>query len=162
MNTTQPTTSPIGLNPEKSAELTQLLNQLLANYSVFYQNSRGYHWHIKGEQFFELHLKFEELYQNLFVKIDEIAERILTLGGAPEHNFTAYLKKADIPESDKISNGKKAITEILSSLKSLLTLQRSLLDLSGDIGDEGSNALMSDYIREQEKMIWMYSAYLNA
>ena len=93
MNTTQPTTSPIGLNPEKSAELTQLLNQLLANYSVFYQNSRGYHWLIKGEQFFELHLKFEELYQNLFVKIDEIAERILTLGGAPKHNFTAYLKK---------------------------------------------------------------------
>ena len=109
-----------------------------------------------------MHLKFEELYQNLFVKIDEIAERILTLGGAPEHNFTAYLKKADIPESDKISNGKKAITEILSSLKSLLILQRSLLDLSGEIGDEGTNALMSDYIREQEKMIWMYSAYLNA
>ncbi len=68
----------IGLNKEKSQELADLLNDLLANYSVFYQNTRGYHWNIQGKEFFELHVKFEELYNDLFVKIDEIAERVLT------------------------------------------------------------------------------------
>jgi len=109
MNTSQPTTSPIGLNPEKSAELTHLLNQLLANYSVFYQNTRGYHWHIKGEQFFELHLKFEELYQNLFVKIDEIAERILTLGGLPNTTFPPILKKPILQKATKSVTEKKPL-----------------------------------------------------
>ena len=69
----------IGLDVKKSAELAAKLNTLLANYSIFYQNTRGYHWNIKGEKFFELHLKFEELYNDLFIKIDEVAERILTL-----------------------------------------------------------------------------------
>ncbi|MEL6257107.1 MAG: ferritin-like domain-containing protein, partial [Bacteroidota bacterium] len=67
--------SAIGLHPEKSKELAGFLNDLLANYSTFYQNTRGYHWNISGDKFFELHLKFEELYNDLFVKIDEVAER---------------------------------------------------------------------------------------
>ncbi|HCM74823.1 MAG TPA: DNA starvation/stationary phase protection protein, partial [Cytophagales bacterium] len=62
----------IGLNEAKTKELAILLNDLLANYSTFYQNVRGYHWNIKGDKFFELHLKFEELYNNLFLKIDEV------------------------------------------------------------------------------------------
>jgi starvation-inducible DNA-binding protein len=70
----------IGLDVEKSKELADALSDLLANYSIFYQNTRGYHWNITGDKFFELHLKFEELYNDLFEKIDEVAERILTLG----------------------------------------------------------------------------------
>jgi len=70
------TLNSIGLNVKKSTELADKLNTLLANYSIFYQNTRGYHWSIKGEKFFELHLKFEELYNDLFIKIDEVAERI--------------------------------------------------------------------------------------
>ena len=78
------TTNRIGLDSQRSKELANLLGDLLANYSTFYQNVRGYHWNIKGEKFFELHLKFEELYNDLFLKIDEVAERILTLGHAPK------------------------------------------------------------------------------
>ncbi|SFR51996.1 starvation-inducible DNA-binding protein [Robiginitalea myxolifaciens] len=151
----------IGLNTEKSQELAQLLNDLLANYSTFYQNTRGYHWNISGDKFFELHLKFEELYNDLFLKIDEVAERILTLGYSPQHQFTEYLEKADIPESKEVTDGRKAIEQILSAFKTLLTKQRHILDLSAEINDEGTNALMSDYIREQEKLVWMYSAYLS-
>jgi starvation-inducible DNA-binding protein len=151
----------IGLDKEKSMELASLLNGLLANYSVFYQNVRGYHWNIKGDKFFELHLKFEELYNDLFMKIDEVAERILTLGVAPEHKFTHYLSVSEIPESNEGADGKKAIAEILSAFQALLTKQRHILDLSAEINDEGTNAQMSDYIREQEKLVWMYSAYLD-
>lgn len=155
------TTNRIGLDATKSQELAQLLNDLLANYSTFYQNTRGYHWNISGDKFFELHLKFEELYNDLFLKIDEVAERILTLGHSPQHQFTEYLDKSDIPESKEVTDGRKAIEQILSAFKTLLTKQRHILDLSAEINDEGTNALMSDYIREQEKLVWMYSAYLS-
>jgi starvation-inducible DNA-binding protein len=80
----------IGLQQDKAEQLAVKLNELLANYSIFYQNTRGYHWNIKGDKFFELHLKFEELYNDLLLKIDEIAERILTLGQTPEHNYSEY------------------------------------------------------------------------
>ncbi len=152
--------SMIGLNPEKSNELAEKLNELLANYSIFYQNVRGYHWNIKGENFFELHLKFEELYNDLFVKIDEIAERILTLGFTPEHNYSDYKTIASINESKLVSDGSAAIADILDSFRTIISIQRQLLDLSALNADEGTNALMSDYIRAQEKLVWMYSAFL--
>ncbi|MCB0492218.1 MAG: DNA starvation/stationary phase protection protein [Cyclobacteriaceae bacterium] len=151
----------IGLNEEKTKELAILLNDLLANYSTFYQNVRGYHWNIKGDKFFELHLKFEELYNNLLLKIDEVAERILTLGFTPNHRYTDYLKTTKVPESIEVSDGNKAVANILEAFKVLLTKQREILNLSAEIDDEGTNAMMSDNIREQEKLVWMYSSFLS-
>lgn len=151
----------IGLDKNKSKELADLLNNLLANYSTFYQNTRGYHWNISGDKFFELHLKFEELYNDLFIKIDELAERILTLGHAPQHRFSNYLKQTEIPESNEVTDGDKGINEVLNAFKVLLLKQRQILIVSAEIEDEGTNAQMSDYIREQEKLVWMYSAYLS-
>ncbi len=150
----------IGLDIEKSQQLAGKLNALLANYSIFYQNVRGYHWNIKGDKFFELHLKFEELYNDLLLKIDEIAERILTLGYSPDHNYSGYKKVSQIEESTQVSDGVRAVENILESFKTTITLQRELLSLSAEIDDEGTNALMSDYIRAQEKLVWMYSAFL--
>ncbi|MDH3245325.1 MAG: DNA starvation/stationary phase protection protein [Saprospiraceae bacterium] len=151
----------IGLDKEKCEDLASLLNDLLANYSTFYQNTRGYHWNIIGDKFFELHLKFEELYNDLFLKIDEVAERILTLGHVPQHKFTDYLRQSEVLESNEVTDGSRAIEEIITAFKILLTKQRHILDLSAEINDEGTNAQMSDYIREQEKLVWMYSAYLD-
>jgi starvation-inducible DNA-binding protein len=154
-------TNRIGLDNNKAANLAEKLNELLANYSIFYQNTRGYHWNIKGEKFFELHLKFEGLYDDLLLKIDEVAERILTLGHTPNHNYTDYRTTSKIKESVQVSNGIKAVEDILTSLQTIIILQRELLTISGDAGDEGTNALMSDYIRLQEKLVWMYSSFLN-
>ena len=150
----------IGLDIDKSEELASHLNNLLADYSIFYQNSRGYHWNIQGDKFFELHEKFEELYNDLFEKIDEIAERILTLGFTPNHSYRDYQNIADISESEDVKDGYKAVDEILTSYRTLLRKQRVILALSDEIADEGTNALMSDYIREQEKSVWMYSSFL--
>lgn len=152
--------SKIGLDEKKSKELAENLNVLLANYQVFYMNTRGFHWNIKGDKFFELHLKFEELYNNLLLKIDEIAERILTLGAVPIHTYTDYLKISEIKEVKNLSEATVTVQNILESLKSIILLERKILKLSEE-ADEGTNALMSDYIREQEKLVWMYSAYLN-
>lgn len=150
----------IGLDSKKAEELAEKLNTLLANYSIFYQNTRGYHWNIKGEKFFELHLKFEELYNDLFIKIDEVAERILTLGYSPKHRYSDYKKESKIAESNEVSDGIKAVKEIIESFKVIIMIQRELLNLSSDADDEGTNALMSDYIRAQEKLVWMYSAFV--
>lgn len=150
----------IGLDSKKAAQLAEKLNELLANYSLFYQNTRGSHWNIKGDKFFELHIKFEELYNDLLLKIDEVAERILTLGHSPNHNFSEYLNISTIKESMKVADGVKAVQDILNSYQSIILLQREILLLAAEAGDEGTNALMGDYIRMQEKSVWMYSAFL--
>jgi len=154
-------TNRIGLDAVKAKKLAELLNVLLANYQLFYINSRGFHWNIKGEKFFELHVKFEELYTDTQLKIDEIAERILTLGHTPNHTFTDFLKLSKIKEQKNITDGVKAVTSVLDSFSILLDIERNILSLSSEAEDEGTNALMSDYIRQQEKLVWMYSAYLN-
>jgi starvation-inducible DNA-binding protein len=150
----------IGLDTNQSKQLAEQLNQLLANYQLFYINARGFHWNITGDKFFELHAKFEELYNDLLVKVDEVAERILTLGYTPLHTFSDYLTTSTIKEAKNISDGRKAMQNILDSFSNLISLEREILELSSEAGDEGTNALMSDYIREQEKLVWMYSAYL--
>lgn len=150
----------IGLQESDCQNISEKLNILLSNYSVFYQNTRGAHWNIKGDQFFTLHPKFEELYNSLVLKIDEIAERILTLGATPYHNFSDYLQLSTIKESKEVSDANKCVENIITSFKTVIDLQRELLDITDKAGDEGTNSLMSDYITEQEKEVWMYNSYL--
>lgn len=150
----------IGLKEADCKKIAEKLNVLLAHYSVFYQNTRGAHWNIKGDQFFTLHPKFEELYDSLMLKIDEIAERILTLGYTPAHNYSEYLEKSQIKETEEVSDADKCVEQILTSFKKIIDLQRELLDITDKAGDEGTNAQMSDYITEQEKEVWMYNSYL--
>lgn len=151
----------IGLDAAQVVTLAEKLNILLSNYQIFYINTRGFHWNIKGDKFFELHAKFEELYTDALLKVDEIAERILTLGHQPIHSFTGYLQTSSIKEATNISDGKKAIGIVVADFQTLLEAEHDLLELSSEANDEGTNALMSDYIRQQEKQVWMYSAYLS-
>lgn len=153
--------SEIGLDRTLSIQLIEKLNDLLANYQIFYQNTRGFHWNIKGDKFFELHVKFEELYTNLQLKIDEVAERILTLGGTPIHTFQGYLELAKVKPVENESNGPSCVEHILDAFAVILVKEREILKLSDDLGDEGTNSLVSDYIREKEKLVWMYSSFLS-
>tara|TARA_R110000751_G_scaffold11087_1_gene39724 strand:+ start:257 stop:736 length:480 start_codon:yes stop_codon:yes gene_type:complete len=150
----------IGLNIEKSKKVAENLNDLLSNYQLFYMNLRGFHWNIKGKKFFELHLKFEELYNDALIKVDEIAERILTLSETPFHSFKKYLDTAEIKSTENIKDGEEAINKILESLKTLLANERTILTMASEANDEGTVALMSDYIVQQEKLVWMLSSYL--
>lgn len=150
----------IGLPKEPTSKVASQLNELLANLQIFYMNTRGLHWNIQGEKFFELHVKFEELYNDLQLKIDEVAERVLTLGHVPLHSFEDYLKTSSIQPSKNVKDGKIAVQTILDAFETVLPIERAILNASGDMDDEGTNALMSDYIREQEKLVWMYSAFL--
>ena len=150
----------LGLDRKKVAELNVSLNELLANFQIYYQNLRGLHWNIKGKSFFELHVKFEELYTDSQEKIDMIAERILTLEGTPLHTFSDYVELAKVPVGKNISGDIEAVDLIVKSLTRLLEIERKILIQSEKAVDEGTNAMMSDFITEQEKTVWMMKAWL--
>ena len=149
----------IKLDSAAAAKVVESLQQLLADYQVFYANLRGFHWNIKGHGFFVLHSKFEDLYNNAAEKVDELAERILMLGGTPANKFSDYLKVANINEVDKVSNGDEALNSILQSISYLIGEERKILSIASQAGDEVTVSMMSDYLKEQEKMVWMLTAY---
>ena len=151
----------LGLNKADVEKEIGLLNVLLANYQTYYQNLRGVHWNIKGKRFFELHVKFEELYTTAQEQVDEIAERILTLGGVPFHTLESYVKHASVPVGENIFDDEKTVRLVIDTISALLSLERDILDFSDEINDEGTNSLMSDFISGQEKNVWMLKAYLN-
>jgi starvation-inducible DNA-binding protein len=140
---------------------TEKLNRLLATYQIHYQNLRAIHWNIKGAHFFELHLKYEELYTRTQIIIDDLAERILSLGVTPTHRFLDYLESSMLAENPTIHDGNEGMSYILSAQQTLLELERELLSESAALNDEGTNALMSDLVREKEKSNWMFAAWLN-
>ncbi|MGB5665603.1 MAG: Dps family protein [Maribacter sp.] len=150
----------IGLSAEKSKALSKDLNELLANFQRYYQSLRGIHWNIKGKRFFDLHVKFEELYNDANLKVDEIAERILTLGGVPLHTYEDYIANSKVPVGKNITKDEDSIRLIVDSLSQLLVIERRILDASEDANDEGTNSMMSGFITEQEKTVWMMKAWL--
>lgn len=152
--------SPIGLDTAQSQALAAELNKLLASYQLLYMNVRGFHWNIRGNQFFELHLKFEEIYNDLLLKVDALAERILTLDGVPMHSFSDYLKVSAIPEQKGLHDGRACVESLLESFRELLVAQRRILGQAAEAGDEGTASILSDYVQQQEKLVWMLRAYL--
>ena len=137
------------------------LAQLLADFQIFYTNLRGFHWNIKGHRFFELHNQFEKMYDDVAEKVDEIAERILMLGGQPANNFSDYLKQANLKEISGVSCGDEMLQNILETYGYLIGEERKVLAAASEAGDESTVALMSDYLREQEKMVWIYNPHYN-
>ena len=147
---------------EKSTEkVIKELQQLLADYQLYYTNLRGFHWNIKGRSFFQLHETYENLYNDAAEKVDGIAERILMLNGIPPHNFSDYLKTSKIKETGLVDDADKIAHLILDYMKVLIEQERKVMALASENNDEGTSALMSDYIREQEKSVWMLTAYLS-
>ncbi|MEN9489127.1 MAG: hypothetical protein RL494_1392 [Bacteroidota bacterium] len=153
-------TNKLGLPAKETEIVITELNILLSNFQIYYQNLRGLHWNIRGRRFFDLHLKFEELYNDSQLKIDLIAERILTLGGIPLHTFEDYLVNNTLEIGKKIHHDETAIYLIVNSLSQLLKMERSILNQAVAIADEGTNSMMSDFIVEQEKTMWMMTAWL--
>ena len=153
-------TNDIGLEIRESKTLIKLLNELLANYQIYYQNLRNFHWNVSGPNFFELHAKFEELYTAANGGVDAVAERILTLGARPYSSYEEYIRHSGIQEAKEVNEAKSMVETVRNNLNDLLVLERKTLEAANDHGDEGTASLMSDYITEKEKVVWMLSAYL--
>ena len=145
----------IGIENKKAKKLVISLNDLLTNYQVFYQNLRGFHWNIKGKEFFELYLKFEQFYNDGLLKVDEIAEWILTLSGVPFH-----LEYSDIKSAKNKKSGEECIQMVIENVVILIQKERAILKQENNAEDEGMANLVSDFFSQTEKILWMLSSYM--
>lgn len=137
----------------------EALNTLLADYHMHYQKLRNFHWNITGPHFFELHVKFEEFYEDAKLKIDEIAERILTLRGKPISNFSSYLNLSNIKEADITLADHEMVAAILEDHKALLNQLKIVTTAAEDAKDDGTLDITGTYIGEIEKTSWMLNAW---
>lgn len=144
---------------EKIMPTVVSLNTLLADYHIYYQNLRNFHWNILGENFFDLHNKFEELYGDARVKIDEIAERILTLRFHPVSRFSDYIKISNIKEVNSILEDKEMVKVLIENHALLLKQMKDTIVRAEKAGDEGTVDLMGGYMRSLEKETWMLNAW---
>lgn len=149
----------LNLNKEKTVHTVKELNTLLADYHVYYQKLRNFHWNIIGKSFFDLHVKFEEMYDDAKLKIDEIAERILTLRYQPISNLSEYLELANVKESGSQHTDIEMVEDLLSDHGKLINQMRAVVGKADDAGDEGTIDLIGAYIRELEKTSWMLDAW---
>ena len=151
----------IKLDESKVSGIFDSLQQLLADYQIYYANLRGFHWNIKGHDFFVLHSKFEEMYDDTAEKIDAIAARILQLGGTPANKYRDYLKTAQVKEIDNVCNGEKALQNVLETIAHFVGEERKLIAAASEVNDEVTVSILTGYLEEQEKLIWMLTAYIN-
>ena len=149
----------LNLNEHSVAGVVAALQNLLADFQVYYTNLRGFHWEIKGRGFFVLHDKFESRNDHAAAKVEEIAECILTLGGTPENKFSGYLKVARVPEVSGVSSSREAVDHVLNTYKHFIAEERRLIALAEEAGDVVTADMLTGYLKEQEKMIWMLVAF---
>lgn len=152
-------TNYLNLKEEKLLPVVIELNTLLADYHLYYQKLRNFHWNILGRNFFDLHIKFETLYNEARVKIDEVAERILTLRFHPMSNLTDYLEITSIKEVSSMHSDLEMVKELLNDHKIILKQMTKVIEKAKDAKDEGTIDLIGAYIRELEKSSWMLDAW---
>lgn len=148
----------VGLKPTNVESVVDDLNTLLSNYHIYYQNLRNYHWNVTGPNFFDLHEKFEELYNEAKISIDEIAERILTLRESPTSTLAEYLEMASIKEKST-RDPHKMVEFVLEDHKMLINNMRSVIENASKASDEGTIDLIAGFLSTIEKKSWMLDAW---
>lgn len=150
----------LGLDEKKISGVVNGLNLLLADLHVYYMNLRGLHWNVKGRGFFQLHEEYENQYNNVAGKIDEVAERLLQLDSKPENRFSELLKTATLQEVDNKEDEAGGMQLILDTLKVLIAHERAVIAAAEEAGDEVTAAMMGEFLVGHEKSVWMVNAYL--
>ena len=152
----------ISLEEKKVKPVVDHLNDLLANYHIHYQKIRGCHWNVKGHNFFTLHVKFEELYTTALTTIDELAERILTLGKPPYSTFDDYIKTSKIKEVNTIGmNQDVMVKALIDDMAILIGLEREILEITDGAEDQGTNDMVNGFMQYKEKNTWMLRSFIN-
>jgi starvation-inducible DNA-binding protein len=141
--------------------LVNKLNEFLANQQVFYVKLHNLHWYVVGPSFFTLHAKFEELYDESATIVDDVAERILALGGSPVASVKKASEIATIKElcDEKIS-GDDSVKALIEDVKFFNNLSKEIRSLAGEEGDGVTEDQFNNYVGAYEKLLWMLEAYL--
>jgi len=152
--------SKLGFTGAEMESLVMKLNELLANYGVFYQKVRNFHWNITGPDFFELHEKFEEEYLESATIIDGLAERIRVFGSHPYSTYAQFLQNSEIKEIEERITSDQMVKELIQDYEVLLSCMVDAMDEALEIGDIGTQKMMQDLTESLEKKHWMFSAWV--
>jgi len=150
----------IGISEGSRQEIAQGLKKLLADSYTLYLQTHNFHWNVTGPQFRELHLMFEEHYTELAIAVDDIAERIRTLGFAAPGTYRAFAELSSVKEIDGVPEAKEMVTILMQAHETVVRTAREALKLAQEADDESSASLIGDRMRVHEKTAWMLRATL--
>lgn len=143
-----------------SKELLDELNVQVSTWSVFYTKLHNYHWYVKGPQFFTLHAKFEELYNEATLHMDEIAERMLTLGGQPLATLKDHLENSVVEEASGNESANAMVKQVTEDFDKIMDSLKKGMDLAAKEEDDMTEDLLNSIYQSIEKHQWMLNAFL--
>ena len=151
----------IGISDKNRQAVAMALNQLLADEHILYNKTRNYHWSIEGPSFMEFHKLYEAQYDMLAESIDEIAERIRTIGHFAEGRLKEIIKLATLDEPEAPTDQAKQIENLETDHETMIIKLRKLIkDFDEKYKDIGSSDFVTGLLKEHEKMAWMLRSYL--
>ncbi len=150
----------ININDDSSRIVVENIKKLLADLHLQYHNLRNFHWNVTGPNFYILHEKFEELYSDVAVKVDETAERILALGSKPGAGISEYVSLSTILDGHHITSAEEMVLEIIAGNETLIDDVKKILAVTSENNDEGTNDTFTSYLTELQKTNWMLKAFL--
>ncbi|MBU1143963.1 MAG: DNA starvation/stationary phase protection protein [Firmicutes bacterium] len=136
-------------------KLYQALNKQVSNFSVLFTKLHHFHWYVTGPNFYPLHAKFEEFYDEMNELYDAYAERLLMIGGSPVSNLKGYLALTSLKEASGTEKPEEMIKHVLDDFKLLVVELKEVLKLAQDLGDEVTADLVIGTLSSFEKHIWM-------
>ncbi|MCP3762419.1 DNA starvation/stationary phase protection protein [Domibacillus sp. A3M-37] len=143
-----------------SKKLINSVNKQVSNWTVLYTKLHNYHWYVKGPQFFTLHTKFEELYTEASVHIDELAERLLALNGKPIATLKESLEKSSVKEAEGKESAEEMVQSIVDDFTTLTGELKEAMDLADEVGDETTGDMLLAIHQSLEKHVWMLKSFL--
>lgn len=150
----------IGISENDRSDIAHGISKLLADSYTLYLQTHNFHWNVTGPQFRELHLMFEEHYTELAEAVDEIAERIRTLGIAAPGTYKAFAELSAIEEVEGVPEATEMVRLLCHGHEQVVKTSRDVLKLAQQADDESTAALVSDRMRVHEKTAWMLRAML--
>ena len=151
----------IGISEKNRQAVAIALNQLLADEHILYNKTRNYHWSIEGPSFMEFHKLYEAQYEMLAESIDQMAERIRTIGHFAEGRLKEIIKLATLDEPEAPTDQEKQIENLETDHETMIMKLRKLIkDFDEKYKDIGSSDFATGLLKEHEKMAWMLRSYL--
>ncbi|KOS68891.1 general stress protein [Lysinibacillus contaminans] len=141
-------------------ELNKELNNLVSTWSVLYTKLHNYHWYVTGSAFFTLHAKYEELYNEATLNLDEVAERILSKGGKPVATLKEHLELSYIEEATGKETTVEMVETTISDFEKIMKALNSTMELAAEVGDDRTEDLLNAMYQSIEKHAWMLKAFL--
>lgn len=136
-----------------------LLNKQVANWSVLYVKLHNYHWYVKGNQFFTLHVKFQELYEEAALHIDEIAERLLAIEGKPEATMSGYLKLSSVKEASGEETAEQMVDTLIDDFAIVIAELKEAMEEFEKKGDDTTADMLLAIHSSLEKHTWMLKSF---